>query len=53
MTKNNAIIRERIINGLKLTYERLIKDKIERNLQLIVSENGKVQHVDPIKFQKK
>ena len=32
MTKDNTIIREKILKGLELTYKRLINNKIERNL---------------------
>ena len=52
MTTENLEIREKILKGLELTYQRLIKNKIDRNLDLVVSENGKVVHVDPKKFQK-
>ena len=52
MTKNNLTIREKLIKGLELYYKRLIKHKIDRNINLVVSENGKVVHVDPKKFSK-
>lgn len=42
MTKNDNNIREKIINGLKLTHKRLIQSKKDRNLELVISENGKV-----------
>jgi len=47
MTRNNNTIRERIIKGLELTHKKLIRVKKERNLDLIVSDNGKVFHVNP------
>lgn len=52
MTKNNLTIREKLIKGLELYYQRLIQNKIDRNINLVVSENGKVVHVDPKKFRK-
>lgn len=52
MTTNSLTIREKLIKGLELYYKRLIKNKIDRNINLVVSENGKVVHVDPKKFSK-
>jgi hypothetical protein len=52
MTMDNIILREKIIEGLELTYKRLIQNKIDRNLDLVISKNGKVVHVDPRSFQK-
>jgi len=52
MTTNSLTIREKLIKGLELYYQRLIKNKIDRNINLVVSENGKVVHVDPKKFSK-
>jgi hypothetical protein len=52
MTTNSLTIREKLIKGLELYYQRLIKNKIDRNIDLVVSENGKVVHVDPKKFHK-
>ena len=52
MTKNNLTIREKLIKGLELYYQRLIQNKTDRNINLVVSENGKVVHVDPKKFRK-
>lgn len=52
MTTNNLTKREKLIKGLELYYKRLIKNKIDRNYDIVVSENGKVVHVDPKKFQK-
>jgi indole-3-glycerol phosphate synthase len=47
MTKNDNTIRERIIKGLELTHKRLIEVKKQRNLDLIVSDNGRVIHINP------
>ncbi|MBS3771173.1 MAG: hypothetical protein KGY69_13060 [Bacteroidales bacterium] len=52
MTTNNLEKREKLIKGLELYYQRLIKNKIDRNFDIVVSENGKVVHVNPKKFQK-
>jgi hypothetical protein len=52
MKTNNLTKREKLIKGLELYYKRLIKNKIDRNFDIVVSENGKVVHEDPKKFQK-
>ena len=52
MTASDFKLREQIIKGLKLTYERLIKYKIDRNFDLVISENGKVVRIDPKTFKK-
>jgi len=45
MTKKDNTIRDRIIKGLELTHKKLIRSKKDRNLDLVVSENGKVIRV--------
>ena len=52
MTTNSLIILKKIIKGLKITYQRLIKSKIEKNLELVISENGKVTLINPKTIQK-
>jgi len=52
MISNDQIIKEKIIKGLELTYKRLIQYKIERNYDLVVSDNGKVILIDPKKYMK-
>jgi len=52
MTTSNITKREKLIEGLELYYQRLIKNKIDRNSDLVVSDHGKVVHVNPKKFQK-
>ena len=47
MTKNDNNIREKIIKGLKLTHKRLIQYKKDRNLDLVISDNGKVIRIRP------
>lgn len=42
MTKKDNIIREKILKGLDLTYQKLIQPKKERNLDFVISDNGKV-----------
>lgn len=42
MAKKDNIIREKILKGLDLTYHKLIKLKKERNLDLVISDKGKV-----------
>jgi len=52
MTPSNLTKREKLIKGLELYYQRLIKNKIDRNFDMVISDNGKVVHVNPKKFQK-
>jgi len=52
MTASNIKLRKRILKGLELTYKQLIKNKIEKNLELVISDDGKVVHVDPKTFRK-
>ena len=33
--------------GMELTMKRLVKTKKERNLPVVVSENGKIRYIDP------
>ncbi len=47
MTKKDNIIREKILKGLDLTHHKLIKSKRERNLDLVISDNGKIIRLDP------
>lgn len=42
MTKKDNTIREKIIKGLELTHKKLIQSKKDRNLDLVVSDKGKV-----------
>jgi len=45
MTKKDNTIRDKIIRGLELTHKKLIQSKKERNLDLVVSDNGKIVRV--------
>lgn len=42
MTKKDNTIREKILKGLELTHKKLIQSKKDRNLELVISENGKI-----------
>ena len=42
MTKKDNTVRDKIIKGLELTHKRLIQFKKDRNLDLVVSENGRI-----------
>ena len=42
MTKKDNNIREKILKGLDMTYDKLIKSKKERNLDFVISDKGKV-----------
>jgi len=52
MTSESINLREKILKGLEITYKKLIKNKIDRNLDMVISKNGKVLHVDPKNFRK-
>lgn len=45
MTKKDNPVREKILKGLKLSHRKLIRYKKERNLDLVISDNGKVVRV--------
>jgi hypothetical protein len=45
MTKKDNTVRDKIIKGLELTHKRLIQSKKDRNLDLVISENGKIIRV--------
>jgi hypothetical protein len=47
MTKKDNTVREKIIRGLELTHKRLIQYKKERKLDIVVSDNGKIIHLNP------
>ena len=47
MTKKDNAIRDKIIKGLELTHKKLIQSKKERNLDLVVSDNGKIIRINP------
>jgi len=45
MTKKDNSIRDKIIKGMELTHKRLIRSKKDRNLDLVVSDKGKVVRI--------
>jgi hypothetical protein len=46
MTKKNNTVRNKIIEGLDLTCQKLIKSKKERDLHFVISDSkGKVIHL--------
>jgi len=47
MTKKDNLIRAKIIKGLEIVHKKLIQAKKDRNLDLVVSDNGKVVHILP------
>jgi hypothetical protein len=47
MIETNEDLKKKILRGLDLTYMKLIQTKKERNLDLVVSKNGKVVHISP------
>jgi hypothetical protein len=40
-------VREKVLKGMDLTCKNLLKHKKERNLQLIISDNGKIIRIRP------
>ena len=40
-------IKEKVLEGLNLSYKRLIQSKKERNLDLIISQDGKIVRIKP------
>jgi hypothetical protein len=42
MTKKDNTVRDKIIKGLELTHKRLIQSKKDRNLDLVISDNGRI-----------
>lgn len=46
LDKENTI-KEKILEGLDLSYKRLVKSKRERNSELVISENGKIIRLKP------
>jgi hypothetical protein len=46
MTKKDNFIRAKIIKGL-VAHKKLIQTKKDRNLDLVVSDNGKIVHIHP------
>jgi hypothetical protein len=40
-------IKEKILKGLDLTFQRLIKFKKDRNLEMVISKDGKVVRINP------
>ena len=50
MTRNDNQIREKIIQGIDLAHKRLIKEKKDRNLDLIISVKGKITRIPASSF---
>ena len=45
--KKDNLIRAKIIKGLEIVHKKLIQSKKDRNLDLVVSDNGKIVHIHP------
>lgn len=50
MTKEDNKIREKIIKGLELSQKKLLQSKKDRNLDLIISKNGKINRVHAVDY---
>ena len=44
--RENAI-KEKVLAGLDLSYKRLVKNKKERNFDLVISQDGKIIRIKP------
>ena len=40
-------IKDKVLEGLDLSYKRLLKNKKERNFDLVISQNGKIIRIKP------
>ncbi len=40
-------VREKVLKGMDLTRKNLLKNKKEKNMQLIISYNGKIIRIRP------
>jgi hypothetical protein len=47
MNNKSSDIREKILKGLDLTFQKLIKNKKDRNLDIVISKDGKVVRINP------
>ena len=45
MTTNTDIIRDKILKGLKLAFERLVEKKSKEDGELVFSKDGHIIHV--------
>ncbi len=50
MTKEDNKIREKIIKGLELSQKKLLQSKKDRNLDLIISKNGRVSRIHAVDY---
>ena len=44
-TFNPDIIREKILKGLEISFERLVKEKAKNDEELVFSENGEIVRI--------
>ena len=44
-TFNPDIIREKILKGLEISFEKLVKEKAKNDEELVFSENGEIVRV--------
>ncbi len=51
MTKKDNPIREKILKGMELTHQRLIKYKKDRYLDMVVSKDGKVVRIPAKEYE--
>lgn len=40
-------IKEKVLEGLDLSYKRLVKNKKDRNFDLVISKNGEIIRIKP------
>jgi len=51
MTKKDNPVREKILKGMELTDKRLIKYKKDRNLDMVISKDGKVVRIPAKEYE--
>ena len=45
MTKKDNPVKDKILKGLEISHKKLIQSKKERNLHLVISDDGKVVRI--------
>ena len=48
---NLKIQREKILEGLRQAYQKMLEFKRSKNSPLVVSENGEIRHLSPFEPQ--
>ncbi|MEQ9422868.1 MAG: hypothetical protein RJQ09_00515 [Cyclobacteriaceae bacterium] len=51
VSKEHISKRNKILKGLKLAHDRMIEFKRYKNSKVVVSQNGKIVHLDPFTIE--